>query len=212
MVTIEQKLSMFSNLLHRFANQKLAGEMDKLRKEYEEKIRKEKEAADREAEDIMNRAHKKAEAERAALISRMRIDMKKEYMAMREKLFAAMFDHLTGEIKKFTESEKYADYLVSLAGKLKLAEDSAGNLSVCMTGRDCGKYSELLKNELQKAERQEITFEIADSGMIGGFIAIDRSKGVKYDFSIRTLLEDSRPLMMQKLFRAIEAGEPDGKD
>jgi hypothetical protein len=45
----------------------------------------------------------------------------------------------------------------------------------------------------------------AGDSIIGGFIAVDTDSDIRMDFSIKTLLEDNRPYMMQTLFQALEA-------
>lgn len=211
MVTIEQKLSLFSKLLHRSMDDKFKEDMEKLKKEYEEKLRKNRESVDKEAEDIINRSAKKAEAEKIEMINKVRINSKKGYMDVKEKHLTVFIDHLKSEIENFIQSEKYGVYLISQVSKLVAEKELEDSLILYMMQRDYDKYSDIIRQELAKSGRQDIVFKIADDNIIGGFIAQDAAGNIRLNFSIETLLEDNMSYIMQTLFQAIEAGETDGK-
>ncbi|MDO8685781.1 MAG: V-type ATP synthase subunit E [Clostridiales bacterium] len=209
MVTIEQKLSLFSKLLHRSMSDKFAEEMENLKKEYEEKIRKNRDEVDKEASDILNKSRKKAETEKIELISGIRITMKREYLSVKEKFFVVLMDHLKDEIEKFVQSEKYGEYLFSQVKKLE-SEQFSDKLIIHMTNRDYEKYAKNIKQELLKSLQKDLTFDIADDDIIGGFIAEDPVGNIRMNYSIDALLEDNKQYIMQTLFQVIEAGESDG--
>lgn len=205
MVTIEQKLSMFSKLLHRTMNDKFTEEIEKLRSEYAVKLQKNKEEADREAEEILRKSAKRAEAEKTEISSRIRINMKKEQMAVREKLFSTMTSHLMDRIAGFIRSEEYGGYIAAMAKKLAEADQSKGLMVIYMTEKDIEKFGELLKKEFCSPHPKELVLKAAGDSIIGGFIAVDTESDIRMDFSIKTLLEDNQPYMMQTLFQALEA-------
>jgi len=210
MVTIDQKLSLFSKLLHRSMDEKFKEEMETLKKEYEEKIQKNKDAVNKEAEDILTKSVKKAEAEKIEMISKVRVSTKREYMSVKEKHFAVLMDHLNTEIEKFIQSEKYGYYMLSLVKKLQESEQFPGSFILYMTKRDHEKYSDSIKQELLKSAQKDCSYKLADDNIIGGFIAEDSGANIRMNFSIGALLEDNKLYIMQTLFQAIEAGEADG--
>ena len=210
MVTIEQKLSLFSKLLHRFMNDKFTEEMENIKKEYEEKIQKGRDAVDREAEDILKKSRKKAETEKIELLSKIRISMKMESMSVKEKYFGVFMGHLKDEIEKFISSDKYENYLFAMVKKLEELEQFSNSLIIYVTNRDYEKYAENIKQALLKSQQRDLSFKIADDDIIGGFIAEDPISNIRMNFSINALLEDSTQYIMQTLFQAIEAGEGNG--
>ncbi len=210
MVTIEQKLSLFSKLLHRQMNDKLTEEMEQLKKEYEVKIQKNKAAVDKEAEEIINKARRKAEAEKTELISKNRIGLKREYMSVKEKQVAVLMKRLYSEIDNFMQSEKYEAYLLSLVRKLADTEQLSENLIIYMTAGDSEKYGERIKNEFQRLHHAACSLRIAEDHILGGFIVEDPTANTRIDSSVEALLEDSRAYIMQTLFQAIEAGDGNG--
>ena len=207
MVTIEQKLSLFSNLLHRTMDEAFKLEMEKLRKEYEVKMQKDKEAVDKEAENIINSARKRAEAERTEQISRNRVELKKEYMFLKEKYFSVLMDRIKKELDTFADSEGYTAYMKKLAGKLETLVPASKRLEISLAGRDCDKYSVLLRQVLSDAKWEELVFKPAEDDITGGFIVEDPENNIRIDMSLKSLLEDNRSYIMQTLFQAIETGD-----
>jgi len=212
MVTIEQKLAMFSNLLHRSMNEKFLDEMDKLRKSYEILNRENKAEVDEQAEEILNKAYKKAESEKTELISKIRISAKKEYMDVREKLFNTMMEHLTDKIYNFMRSDEYGEYLSSLAKKLIEEDPGTGPLIIYLTGADHEKYAKLLMSKFPDARQTELVMKLADDSIIGGLIAESPDMNIRMNLSVKALLEDNRTFMMETLYKALEAGEADGTE
>ncbi len=207
MVTIEQKLEMFSKLLHRSMSDKFSDEMDKIRKSYEARLQSNRIEVDREAEELLNKSQKKAVAERAEMISKIRISIKKDYMAAKEKFFDVMMEQLVSKISIFTQSSDYGEYLISLAKKLYAEDPSPEALTIYMTDRDREKYAERIKEEFVSSHQKELSVKVADDSIIGGFIAENPNRNIRINFSIKALLEDNRSYMMQTLFKALEAGE-----
>ncbi len=207
MVTIEQKLTLFSNLLHRTMDEAFKAEMEKLKKEYDIKIQKNKDETDREAENMISTAEKKAVAECTERISRNRVEFKKEYMLMKEKYFSILMERIKKELDMFAGSERYPGYLLELSGKLELAW-TAEKLEIYLTEKDNEKYVEQIRNALlQKGKWKELVFLTADDDIIGGLIAEDPQNNIRIDLSLKAMLEDNRSFIMQTLFQAIETGD-----
>lgn len=207
MVTIEQKLSLFSNLLHRTMDDNFKLEMEELRKEYEIKMQKNKEAVHKEAESIINAAKKKAEAERTELISRNRVELKKEYMFLKEKYFSVLMDRIKKELEVFADSEDYPAYMEKLAGRLRTLDIASKGLEISLAGRDCDKYAGVLRQALSGMDTTQIIFRQAKEDIIGGFIAEDQENDMRIDMSLKALLEDNKAFIMQTFFQAIETGD-----
>jgi len=210
LVTIEQKLALFSKLLQRSANEEFTEELAKLKKEYELRLQKGKAAVDKEAEEIISKSRKKAETERVELVSRVRVSLKKEYMAVKEKYFSSFLEQIRKEIDNFVLSDKYPDYLVILVKKLEEQEQLSGSLLIYMTGRDIEKYSEAIGQQLSKSGKKVPVFRPVDNQIIGGLIAEAPESSIRLNFSIEALLEDNKAYIMQTLFQAIETGEAYG--
>lgn len=209
MVTIEQKLSLFSKLLQRSMNEKFDEEMDKLRKEYEAKAKANEEIAKKEADEILSRARKKADAEKLEMVSKMKYGLKREYISVKEKYFTNFMKHLADKIDKFIESDEYYDYLMRLISKLA-EERITDNIVLYMTKKDSDRYADAIKQKLSEAGIFDCSFKTADDKIVGGYVAEDTLNKIRIDCTIESLLEDNMSYIMQTLFKAIEAGEKDG--
>ncbi len=209
MVTIEQKLSLFSKLLQRSMSEKFDEEMRQLRKDYEAKAKENEEIVKKEADEILKRARKKADAEKLEMVSKMKYGLKREYIDVKEKYFTLFMQHLTDKIEKFIETDEYPEYLMRLISKL-MEEKITDSIVLYMTKRDLDKYTEAIKQRLSEAGIFDFSFKIADDKIIGGYVAEDTLNKIRIDCTIQSILDDNTPYIMQTLFKAIEAGENDG--
>jgi vacuolar-type H+-ATPase subunit E/Vma4 len=193
-------------------NEKFTEEMDKLRSEYAAKLQKNREEAGREAEEILRKSAKRAEAEKTEILSRIRINIKKDQMAVKEKLFSMMTSHLMDRIESFIRSKEYGGYMAAMAKKLAEADQSKGSLVIYMTGKDIENYGEMFKKVICGPYPEKLALKAANDSIVGGFIAVDPESDIRMDFSIKTLLEDNKPYMMQTLFQALETEGTEGAE
>jgi len=208
MVTIEEKLMLFSKLLNQSMNQKYEEELHKLEKDIQLKIQNAKEKVDREAEEIIERAQRKAESKYAECLSKSKLVINKEIMALKEKYFQIFMDNLKTNLHGFVQSKEYKTYLDKNINRLKsqLKNHENSEVILCLSTKDFNKYGDYIKKEIEKNHR--VSLKTTD--IIGGFIALIPSENIKYDLSLESILEDNKTFIMQTLFDALEAGEYNG--
>lgn len=205
MVTIEQKLELFRKLLNQSMYLKVEEELSKLEKEFQMKVQQTEETIDIAAQEIVDRAKKKAESRHAENTGKSQITMKKEIMSIKEKYLEVFMNNFKGRLEEFIESKEYKTFLYKNILKLnnELNDYDKLDLNIYLSTKDFNKYRDFIKTELAKNHGVSfITFDI-----MGGFIAEVPSKGIKYDLSIDTILEDNKAYIMQTLFEALKAGE-----
>lgn len=205
MVTIEQKLELFRKLLNQSMYLKVEEELSKLEKEFQMKVQQTEETIDIAAQEIVDRAKKKAESRHAENTGKSQITMKKEIMSIKEKYLDVFMNNFKGRLEEFIESKEYKTFLYKNILKLnnELNDYDKLDLNIYLSTKDFNKYRDFIKTELAKNHGVSfITFDI-----MGGFIAEVPSKGIKYDLSIDTILEDNKAYIMQTLFEALKAGE-----
>lgn len=210
MVTIEQKLTLFSKLL----NQELKEEVDKksseLEKEYEGKIAESKYKIDKEAADIIDDARKRAEAKKIELISKGKMSSKKETMLTKEKVVVRFMEALIERTRKFTDKPMYENYLVKAIKELSELEAYQNPLVVYMTEKDLTRYESLVKNSLVELglKPEQIQLEAATDDIIGGLIITDPTLNMKVDLGMRSIIEESKERIVELVTLALgEAGE-----
>jgi V/A-type H+-transporting ATPase subunit E len=213
MVTIEQKLLLFSKLLHQSMDKKYAEELEEIEKQYEYKLQKNKEEVDKEVEAIEENARKKVEAYKSESISKAKINIKKESMAVKEKHFKILMEHLRNNLKEFVESEIYKQYLLNLLVKLseEMSSIDSDNLIIYLTQKDNEKFGSLLKKELElKYKYNNVVLKTINDNVIGGIIAEFPEKNIRIDLTIRAVLEENEFYIMQTLYEMLEVGEHNG--
>lgn len=213
MVTIEQKLLLFSKLLHQSMDKKFAEELEEIEKQYGYKLQKNKEEVDKEVENIEQNARKKVETGNAESISKAKISIKKENMSVKEKYFKILMDHFKDTLKEFVKSEKYKQYLLGLIIKLneEMGNSEGDNLIIYLTETDNDKYRSLIKQEITSNHNfKNITFKTISESIIGGIIAEYPEKSLRINMTIEAVLEENESFIMQTLFESLEAGEFSG--
>ena len=119
MVTIEQKLSLFSKLLQQDIKTEIGEKIEAMEKEYEVIMAEQKRKVDKDADDIIEHARKKAEIKRLELISKAKMKTKKESMIAKEKYIGVFIEHLKVRIMAFKETSSYKEYLERMIGTLE---------------------------------------------------------------------------------------------
>jgi len=211
MVTIEQKLLLFSKLLNQSMDKKYNEDLKKLDMEYEALFNKNKEISDNEALEIEEKAKKQAEMMKTEQISKTKVLVKKEIMNVKEHYFKIFMDNLKKKLIDFKETVNYKTYLSKIVNKLNLELINFGKdfteLRIYLNSEDYNKYSEFINQEINKEiKNKNITFKILGDVM-GGMIAEIPEYNIRYNLTIDAVLEENESYIMQTLFKALEAGE-----
>ncbi|MEG2018626.1 MAG: V-type ATP synthase subunit E family protein, partial [Clostridium sp.] len=176
---------------------------------YREKLEKNMVETDLEVKRIIDNAQKKKKLELSKLYSNTKISEKKEYMLVREKCFNKLMDSLKSYVDVFVKSCRYKDYLLKLFKDLYSEKLDMKSITVYVTKDDLDKYSELLNKGFMDLGYigDNLNILSAKDKIIGGFVIEDNIDKLRINLSIKSLLDDNKPFIMQALFEALEAGE-----
>jgi V/A-type H+-transporting ATPase subunit E len=210
MVTIEQKLLLFSKLINQSMDKNFNEELKKLDQQYEVLLKKNKEAVDNEVFEIEEKAKKQAEMKLVEQKSKTKVLLKKEIMNVKEKYFKIFMENFKIKLRDYTLTDDYKIYLFksikSLNEELLHFNKEFNELIICLNLRDYKKYSSFLKEELQKEiYGKNITFKTME--FLGGIILQIPEHNLRFDTTIDSVLEENETYIMQTLFEALEAGE-----
>lgn len=209
MVTIEQKLLLFSKLIGRSLDKSLNEELKDIEKQYDLKIKKNIDEANQMAKSIEERAAKKAEMKRNESTSRSMVIIKREIIVLKEKYYYIFMDKFKSRLSEFVASEDYKTYLHSLISNLNnlINGYESSDLVIFLRESDIQNYSNFIKTELTKNMNcKNVEFRNTND-IIGGMIAVIPDKNIKMDLSIDSVLEDNKTYIMQTIFEALEAGD-----
>ncbi len=206
MVTIEQKIILFSRLIYQLMNSNFKEVLQDLESEYDKKFEENKHNIDLQVKKIVNSAHKKRDLEVSKIQGTLKMNEKKEYMLEKEKCYEKFMNKLKAYIFEYVKSESYKNYLLKLINDIGLKCTDMNDISLYLTKEDHGKYSDLLGKELQKLGYKENNYkiEILKNSIIGGFVIEDNINKIRIDLSIKSLLDDNREYIMKILFEALE--------
>ena len=203
MVTIEQKLLLFSKLINHSMEKDFKDELKELEKQYSLRFDSSKDEIDAAAQSIEERARKKAEMRRTESLSKQAVNIKRGILLQKEKCYYIFMEKLKSRLTEFVNTEEYKTYLLNLIKKINITDENY-DWVIYLTESDNKRYSELIREELKK---NNINIEFKNSyNIIGGLIVIDKDKNTKIDFSIDSVLEDNKTYIMQTIFDALEAG------
>lgn len=210
MVTIEQKLTLFSKLLNQDIKEEVDKKFSELEKEYEKRIAENKFAIDKEASEIVEQARRRAEIKKVELLSKGKLASKKDMMMMKEQLITRFMSALEEKIKIFTATNDYRVYLNQIIQELKSLKSWENDLVVYLTKSDYEHNKEFIKEALTgiglKADK--LSFEVAEEDILGGLVIKDLIFSTRIDESIRALLEEEKSQIIERISLAIgEAGE-----
>ncbi|MGD9567450.1 MAG: V-type ATP synthase subunit E [Sedimentibacter sp.] len=208
MITIEEKIKLFYKLLNQSMDIHLAEDLKDMENSYKFKLEKLKSNVDKEAKEIEDRALKRAEIKRAESISKSKVIIKKDIMALKEKYYYTFMDKFKTTLKEFANSNEYKTYLSNIISKLSedIKNYDNSDVVIYVTNRDKEKYSEFIKSEISKNIPNNIVFKTTGN-IIGGLIAEFTEKNIKIDMSIDAVLEDNKTYIMQTIFETLEAGD-----
>jgi len=213
MVTIEQKLLLFSRLLNQSMDKKFEEEFKETEKQYKEKIQKNKEEIDKEVQAVEEKAKIGADVRRAQSSSKSKVMIKKEIMALNEKHYKIFMNKFKDTLYIFVQSDKYKNYLSNIISKLNeelFRCDELNNIIIYLTRADYSKYSEFIKQKIAKDQsNKNITFKTIET-IIGGLIVENPENNFKVDMTIDAVLEDNKFYIMQTLIETLEAGGYNG--
>lgn len=211
MVTIEEKIKLFYKLLNQSMDKEFTDELKELEYNYESKIQKLQNEVDKEAKEIEEKARKRAEVKRAESLSKSKVIIKKDIMALKEKYYYIFMDKFNEKLNEFVKSKDYKSYLSKIISNLITEIKSYGkcNLNLYLTKNDIDNYSDFIKSEITKNHDCNVNFK-TNLDIKGGLIAEIADKNIKIDSSLDSILEQNKTFIMQTIFETLEAGDLNG--
>ncbi|OOB77881.1 MAG: hypothetical protein ATN33_03545 [Epulopiscium sp. Nele67-Bin001] len=203
MVTIEQKLALFSKLMQ----QDIAEDMHKRREELEQDFKSRKlsseQQAEEEAKKYLNDYKKKEQSKLAEIKSKSKLLSKKEIMKAQEVCIADIFQNLYQKIAEYTLSEEYEN---SLKDKLlQLRPYFIHNVDIYLTQTDEGRYKQTLLSflETQGVDLELVNIQGSSRLQLGGLILKVPSEQVQVDFSIDSEISAKNDEITEMVLEAI---------
>lgn len=210
MVTIEQKLALFSKLLNQGVEEEVEQKKEALDKEYERLMATDKFNIDKEANKIIEEARRKAEVKKIELVSKGRISSKKESMYIREKCIARFMERLINRVEAFIKTSAYETYLIKKIKEIERLKISNEGIEIYLTPYDYTNRQNMIRETFRSAgfDMEKVALKQGDSNLLGGFVIKDQLMNARIDESILALLEESHDYIMAQVTGVLgEVGE-----
>lgn len=206
MVTIEQKLTLFSKLLNQDIKEDANKKFRQLDKDYEKRLAENKFQVDKEATEIIEQTRKRAELKKVELISKGKMSSKKELMQIKEALISRFMKNLKHKVVQFTHETGYRKYLEKLLGELEGLRDYKNDLIIYLTEADFKQNKDFIEEKLMTLgiKRNQLSFQISDEDILGGFVIKDPSLNMRIDESIQTVMDEAKDKIVEKISIVIE--------
>ncbi|KAJ49321.1 hypothetical protein CTM_23704, partial [Clostridium tetanomorphum DSM 665] len=177
MVTIEDKLKLFSKIVFDKIDEELKSEFVAFQSEKEEILRNEEDKVNKEREREINAIKKKAEVKKREIISKAKIEKQKDILKLKENMIDSLLEELIMKLKEYTQCEDYKKYLYKEIN-LALTQFKNDQFILYLNKQDYEKYKEEIKCKILNSN---VSIEETKEDVIGGFILQDKDMKYRID-------------------------------
>lgn len=206
MITIEEKLSIFTKLVLDKVQHEFNDELCQINTKNEERIKAHKARLKKESEKMIRGMTKKGEVEKNRIISKAHLEQKRKILYKRQELLEKQIDIIKKKTLLFTDKEEYGSYLKKCLAEILSNFRNEETIRLYLTHKDMKKYKTVLLKEASNYgfDEKNIKFLSTEEEIIGGMIGVNQSRTIKVDASILSKIEESRQLIGKKLYDALE--------
>lgn len=200
MITIEEKLNLFTKLIYDKIEKENESLLKKFNLEYGNLLDDKKKEFEKQAEQLRKENEKNIEKQKLQIISKAKIEEKKILLEKRKEIFDEVLEELMAYCDDFTEKNEYKDMLLNDLKKVFKDIENINNFELTITSKDYNRFKEDILNMFSG-----FNIEISeDDSIIGGFIITDKEKNIRIDMSMKNRILNSKELIGEKLFEALQ--------
>lgn len=206
MITIEEKLNIFSKLVLESERKKAREKIEKIQKKNDEAIKthldKSKEKAKKQ---IQKRIHE-ANNRKKEIIARAKMEANSNILTKKSEFLGRLYNSIENRANKFTEASEYEIFFLNSLSKILLEVKVGENNSIYIINSDLDRYRNKVIEKIDSLEQQgiKVSIEKLDDSAIGGLMLINHDKGIRIDLTIKTILEKNYDLMGRMVYLSLE--------
>ena len=187
MVTIEDKLNLFSKIIYDKANEKIKNKLEAAQKEEAEAIEKEAKAINEYKERISRDLLRKCKSSYEQEVFKASYEGQQQLINLRNTMINETLDSIKDRLTEFMNSKEYEEYIFSkIATTLEnIKEDNF--VTIYFNDADLNKFKEGL-NKLKSKNNVEISPTGKD--ILGGYIVEDKNMRFRIDCSLDSSVEE----------------------
>lgn len=203
-VSIEDKIELFRNIIFKDieestsekklrATETLEQERNRLLKEVEAKKNL-----------IIEEAVKKAEKEKQQLIAKAKSQVYHHILEEKQKFISEIIELLVQKARSFTSEEGYKDYLSNSLDKAAAVFEDSASVMLYFSKRDMEALGEFINQKISSGGlKDRYQLQETEKNILGGFYAEDSKQEMQVDYTLRSLIEESRELIGSNISRRL---------
>ena len=200
MVTVEEKLKLFSKIVFDKVEKKNKTELSEYVNKHENLINEKTGEFEKQANAMLEKGINEIDREKVLIISKAKMNEKKLILKTKNNLLNELLISLEEQLKSFVDTDKYEELFIAEINKTSSVLKDSSEIIIELTGRDIDKF----KDEIKKAFKNSTVNLKENDDLIGGFYAIDVKNDVKVDFSLMNKIDMSREYAGEQLFNLLQ--------
>lgn len=193
MVTLDDKFSSFSKLVLDKATNAFEEQVRQMDQKNHENLEQFKTDLESKAREMKVKSQQQALHEKKLIVSKAQLERKRKVMTMKDELMDTLVQGVRQELETFLESPTYMEAVLARLDGFSKDFNEMDSVIVQLRDKDLAQYREPLQTRIESDFphiRGHIAFEPLDPEYIGGFILFNGTRTVRYDSTLKALLED----------------------
>lgn len=211
MITIEEKLNLFSKHVFEDIKETQEEKLRKIEKHNKEQMEKHKKRIEKEKQEYAEEKIKRIKEKNDKKISRKKGQIKRDIMLRRNELFNEFINEIKNKVIEFTNSDEYKNYLKNSLDKGLGQLDNKNNIQVKISQKDV-HYKEYIKEFANKNGFENVSIVEIEEEIIGGVILVDKKENIILDISLSEKFDENREYIGKLFYETLnKEGEDNGK-
>ncbi len=206
MITIEEKLNIFSKLVLEKEQKEVNEKLGKMQEKNKQIIEAHTEKIRKKAEVIIQKKIKQANLKKNEMISQAKLEIMKTILSKKKELLNALLEQIKHRAMEFTNSKEYESFLIKNTTRILTKLNDNCHINIYLTDKDMKKFKIIIERliDYSNIKFQKITFTTIDDSIIGGIIVVNEDKGIRIDATLKTIIEDKIEIIGQIANESVE--------
>lgn len=200
MITIEEKLNLFTKLIYDRIEKENDAALKKFNLEYNNLIAEKKAEFEKKAKQLRDESEKNIKKLKLQIISKAKIEEKKLILEKRKEIFDNLIEGIFDYCLKFTDEKEYKDMFFRDFNNALKEVKSTDYIEIILTQKDIKRFKEDI---LKLCSDKKVEF-LTDDDIIGGFIINFKESNLRIDMSMESRVLNNRELIGEKLFEVLQ--------
>ncbi len=204
LVTLEQKLALFSKLMQQDISDNLQEGRAKIESDYRKRRALQEQQSKEKAKRYVDDHKKIIDTKIAQYKAKAKLESKKEIMQVKEDCIHVIDELLKDRINEYTDTAEYQTWIIESVKSLKEYFDQ--EVVIYLSPKDLKNQKEAIINELEAegANTKFVAFDLNDKIVLGGLIVKIEASNMQIDLSLDSVLENKSEEISQLVLTAIE--------